>query len=989
LGDLNSRTGTRQDCILHDSVNNIIDDICYIPDTTLVRASRDKTCNNFGVKLLDLCKSTCLRIVNGRLCDDNNVGEYTYTSSQGASVIDYALTKECLFNNIHSFKIGNPNEWSDHSTVSLSLRCNISSYTNTPENETKFVWNAELRDQFRNGLIGKLTQFNNISSSTNVDSRASVNNTINLFTDAIRDAADPLFKKHIFPNVKPTFQDESIVKNKDWFDKDCRISRGRYLHALRTYNFTKNNTNREYYCQCKKSYKDLCKRKRRQSELKRISEIEKLRFSKPKQFWKYFKKSKPKPNNDVTLDEFRTYFSNLGKDDVNCKNERAETFCRDHDFNKNTSDNYGELDTPITLSELLLAVKSLKSGKAYGSDSILNEYIIESIDILGSHLCDIFNTILTTGYFPDKWTEGVIIPIHKKGDKSNPSNYRGITLVSCLSKLFTTIINKRVEDFCNKNNTVSDSQFGFRKGKSTVDAIFILQSLVQNYLNNNKRLYVIFVDLKRCFDTIYRNGLWCKLYSFGIQGKILRVIKDMYNKVKSCVKSLSSYSSYFEYAIGLRQGEVMSPLLFSLFIEDLELHLQNNIDSGLQIDDIVLILLLFADDMAILGKTPQELQNSLNLLHSYCTEWGLEVNTTKTKIMVFRKRGGLKPGESWTYNDMSIDIVDSFNYLGTVFNYTGSYSMNQEYVIGKALKALNTLWVNCVKIKMKPKILCQLFDAFVGSTLSYSSEIWGYTKSADIERIHLKFCKRLLYVRKSTSTPGVYGELGRYPLYVTRFVKIIKYWCKLINSDNIILQCVYKQALDDCKKGHKNWVTNVKKLLCDYGFAYIFEEQSVSNYNNFIAAYRQRIIDCSQQQWYGSMQTSPILDTYKIYKLNFEYERYLDTLPGTLRFYITRIRLSAHSLRIQTGRYANNRTPRNERYCLFCNMHDLEDEFHFVCVCPAYKTLREKYLKTYYYNRPSMIKYIELMKTTDKSILFNLANYLKEAFAKRCTVQMS
>ena len=290
---------------------------------------------------------------------------------------------------------------------------------------------------------------------------------------------------------------------------------------------------------------------------------------------------------------------------------------------------------------------------------------------------------------------------------------------------------------------------------------------------------VYLIDLKKCFDSIYRNALWLKLYRQGIQGKLLRIIRNMYVNVKSCVKKCNSYSDYFCYALGLRQGEVMSPLLFAMFVEDLELQLQSPESPGICIDDIVLILLLFADDMVILGKTPAELQNSLDLLHTYCDTWGLEVNAEKTKIMVFRKRRVYLPNESWTYNVHNIENVNDFNYLGTVFNYTGNFSMNQEHLSGKALKALNVLLVKCNKFKLKPLLLCQLFDAFVGAILNYSSELWGYTKSKVIERIHLKFCKRILNVRISTASAGVCGELGRFPLYITRYVRIVKYWCTL------------------------------------------------------------------------------------------------------------------------------------------------------------------------------------------------------------------
>ena len=122
------------------------------------------------------------------------------------------------------------------------------------------------------------------------------------------------------------------------------------------------------------------------------------------------------------------------------------------------------------------------------------------------------------------------------------------------------------------------------------------------------------------------------------------------------MKSCNSYSEYFEYAIGLRQGEIMSPVMFSLFVEDIELHMQSKVDSGVQIDDIMLTMLLFEDDMAIFAKPPEELQDHLNNRLSYCNSSGLHVNTNKTQVMVFRKRCGVKL------------VVDNFYYLGTIFN---------------------------------------------------------------------------------------------------------------------------------------------------------------------------------------------------------------------------------------------------------------------------------------------------------------------------------
>lgn len=388
----------------------------------------------------------------------------------------------------------------------------------------------------------------------------------------------------------------------------------------------------------------------------------------------------------------------------------------------------------------------------------------------------------------------------------------------------------------------------------------------------------------------------------------------------------------------------------------------------------------------LLEKNPEDLQKSLDLLYTYCNHWGLEVNIMKTKIVVFRKRGITFAREKWLYNGQPLEVVDYFNYLGTIFSYTGNFSLNQEHLIGKALKALNILLYNCKEFDLKPKLLCQLFDSFVGSILSYSSEVWGYTKSKDIERIHMKFCKRILNVRISTCNASIYGELGRYPLYVNRYVRIIKYWCKLINTDNIILRTIYEQCVDDCCNGLINWVSNVKDMLDVYGLSEYFINTNKIDCKMFPKLFKQRVVDNYIQNWHTSVGNSAVLDLYRNCKTTLVYECYLDVLPKNLRFFITRIRVSAHVLRIQTGRYGQNRIPRNERYCLCCNTLDIEDEYHFMLICPCYEEIRKKYIKRYHQYRPSMFKFIELITSTKKAVLLNLAKYIKEAIAIRSTI---
>ena len=124
---------------------------------------------------------------------------------------------------------------------------------------------------------------------------------------------------------------------------------------------------------------------------------------------------------------------------------------------------------------------------------------------------------------------------------------------------------------------------------------------------------------------------------------------------------------------------------------------------------------------------------------------------------------------------------------------------------------------------------------------------------------------------------------------------------------------------------------------------------------SFIIIFKQRVIDCFLQEWQESINNSSILVEFKHFKRTFTYEYYLDSVPFELRFYITKLRLSAHSLKIQAGRYGPNRIPRNERYCTFCDLHDVEDFYHFVLICPLYAPLRVKYFDKKFYFRHGLI----------------------------------
>ena len=200
---------------------------------------------------------------------------------------------------------------------------------------------------------------------------------------------------------------------------------------------------------------------------------------------------------------------------------------------------------------------------------ILNEHIKYSFNLpqVQAVYVGLFNLVFGTAIAPEAWSIGKIIPIYKQkdGETEDPSNYRTITLLSCMGKLFTAVINTRLQCFSDKYDKIREYQAGFRKNFSKVDHIFALHTLITLSQRIRNKLFCGSIDLKRAFDSMWRSGLLFKIQQFDKTGKCYTVIKSLYDQIKSCVSVNGVLSSLFASNIGVRQGENLSPFLFVYF----------------------------------------------------------------------------------------------------------------------------------------------------------------------------------------------------------------------------------------------------------------------------------------------------------------------------------------------------------------------------------------------------------------------------------------
>ena len=832
-------------------------------------------------------------------------------------------------------------------------------------------WNTDSVERIRYGLSQCSETLVDICSKS-VQCQDDVKMNVTNFCEVINETVLPNCDVHVM-NVNDRTGGHKRRKSecKPWFDNNCREKYRLYKEALRIYNLEKSVENHRMLMEKKRSYKVLAIRLKRQYKRQEGNMIEYIRKRNPKEFYKLFSKRKNTINSSskIKIDQFVEHFRNLNSN-VHGNEHVNEDITYDAIFD--------ELDAPITEREVEEAIRNLKRNKSCSEDLILNEVFLECTDILTPSLVLLFNSVFESGFFPEAWAEGCIVPIHKKGDVDEPNNYRGITLISCMGKLFTSILNKRILDWDKENCVITDAQFGFKPGLSTIDAIFALQTLVNKTLKRKKRLYCCFIDYSKAFDLVDRSSLWCKLIKQGLQGKMLRLIKSLYENVKSCVKYDGCLSDYFSSKIGLFQGEVLSPILYSMYVNDCEMHFIRENCPFLELCLISIFLLMYADDTVLISETSEGLQSMLDALCSFNNEWKLSLNVSKTKIVVFRNGGVLRENDKWFYHGNEIEVVNEFNYLGLLFNYNGKFSKTQKHAADQGRKANFALSAKLMNHCFNVETQLSVFDTYVNSILNYGSEVWGLHKAPDVEKVHSSFCKTLLGVKKSTTNDLVYFELGRLPLYISRKLRIIKYWLKLRKSENCILKaCLAQRILDN-----DEWIISIKNELNTLGLMYIFEGNFVHE-NNVFFIIKSRFNDVYQQNMLSRIQNTTRGALYKHLVDNFTIQYYLQkSLNPTYRKYLSKFRLSAHSLNIEKGRY--NNTNRRDRICTLCNSSDIEDEFHFILKCPIYNDLRVNYIKNYYYRRPSVFKLVQLLSVNNVKIINNLGKYLYLASNRRC-----
>lgn len=348
------------------------------------------------------------------------------------------------------------------------------------------------------------------------------------------------------------------------------------------------------------------------------------------------------------------------------------------------------------------------------------------------------------GEVPSEWRDGIVIPIPKKGDQRECSNWRGITLLSTPGKIMATILLNRMRNAVDER--LRQEQAGFRPGRSCCEQIFTLRQIIEKALMWQVPVVINFIDFRKAFDSVHRESLWKIMQSYGIPEKIIGIVKSFYDNSRCAIRCGGEVGEWFRIVTGVRQGCVLSPLIFALVVDWVMQRATGQGHTGLKwIDGDRLSDLDFADDIALLDNTWEGIKELTCRVEEEAARVGLTINPEKTKIM---KVGKWRKTDEIRIADRNVDIVEDFCYLGSTLSADSRCDKEIKSRIGKANAAFGRLEKVWKSNGCSLKIKIRLYEAIVLSTLLYGAETWPMTvaNGKRLEAAHHRWLRRILHI---------------------------------------------------------------------------------------------------------------------------------------------------------------------------------------------------------------------------------------------------
>lgn len=435
-----------------------------------------------------------------------------------------------------------------------------------------------------------------------------------------------------------------------------------------------------------------------------------------------------------------------------------------------------DLAEPPSFEEYMAALKRMKNAKTPGTDSLPSEIYKYGGPHINNRLFELILKIWECEVVPQDWRDASICKLYKgKGDIADCGSYRGISLLSAAGKILAHIINTRLSQHA--ESMLPETQCGFRPGRGTVDAIFVVRQIQEKCLEQYRPLYMCFVDLEKAFDRVPREALWIVLKKAGCPEKLLNIIRQFHENMMVRVRHENNFSDHFPVTSGVKQGCVLAPTLFSIYFASVMRDAARTCNGFIQISSrtdrsifdlsrfrakqkvtqTAIMDILYADDVCLMADAAESLQTYVDNLHSSCRKFGLVISTSKTQVLKQPARGCGKDHSDITLDSTALEEVSVFKYLGSRLRNDNTLASEIPARIAGAANAFGKLksrvW-NSRDLKLQTKLL--VYKAIILPILLYAAETWCCYK-ADIKQLdtfHLKCLRSILRIKWQDRIPN-------------------------------------------------------------------------------------------------------------------------------------------------------------------------------------------------------------------------------------------
>ena len=663
----------------------------------------------------------------------SHINHPTRVTEHSKSVIDHIYTKGTVINKMKIYAGILMNDISDHYATFLTIQ--KAKYLKKENRKTRI---------FSTNNINKYNDYLEETNWNNINITENINSSCIKMTKIIAECYNKAF-----PEITLSIK---ISKSKPWISKGlikCSKEKNR-LYKL----YRKNNDIRSKVKYIK--YRNIFKKLIKKAENKYYQDILFKSQKDSKETWKILNKlTKPENtkkeirelkynqqvlnSNSAIANAFNEHFADIGK-------KLDENIIPLNDFR-----NYLEIQpdsiylTDTTKEEIEKIISSLADKKSYGMDKLPSKAYKIGKYKLSELIMQLINMSFSKGIYPDCLKMGKVCPVFKNGSKDNPNNYRPITTLNTLAKIFEEAMKTRITIFLESKNYLSNRQFGFRKQHSTELAVVALTDNILNKINTGKKVGTIFIDLKKAFDTVNHTILLAKLNAIGIRGVAYKWLESYLKNREQFTNINNVYSHKNKLTIGVPQGSRLSPILYLIYVNDIEKFSNTNTNN----------LILFADDtsLTVSANNEKELEKNMNmelkLLENWFSANRLTLNSEKTNFIIYSNRSRtIQQNYNIKVKDQEIKRVKVTKYLGFNLDEKLNYKDHIEMILTKIRRRIPIIIKTKDKLNLKSKL--KIYYALIYPNLLYGANLYGNSNKGSLkklEKLHNKVIKILFATR--------------------------------------------------------------------------------------------------------------------------------------------------------------------------------------------------------------------------------------------------